>query len=62
MKLLQRYFGAAIAFFILALSVPAQAQVKWDMYAFSGATHPITLRLKDFAETVKKGKRPANSY
>lgn len=33
----------------------AQAQVQqWDMFAFPGATHPITLRLKEFADEVKK--------
>lgn len=54
MGLLQHYFRVVCAFFLFALMLPAHAQVKWDMYAFSGATHPITLRLKDFAETVKK--------
>ncbi len=38
----------------LLLLAPASAQVKWDMYAFSGANHPITLRLKAFADEVAK--------
>jgi hypothetical protein len=24
--------------------VPAAAQTKWDLYAFTGVTHPITMR------------------
>lgn len=36
------------------VSFSASAQVKWDMYAFSGVSHPVTMRLKDFAEEVKK--------
>lgn len=54
----------------LIVSFSASAQVKWDMYAFSGVSHPVTLRLKDFAEEVKKktdGKllitvRPAGEF
>jgi TRAP-type C4-dicarboxylate transport system substrate-binding protein len=34
--------------------VPAAAQTKWDLYAFTGVTHPITLRYKMFADEVKK--------
>ncbi len=32
----------------------AQAAEKWDMFVFPGATHPITMRLKEFADEVKK--------
>jgi TRAP-type C4-dicarboxylate transport system substrate-binding protein len=32
----------------------AQSPVKWDLYAITGVTHPITLRYKEFAEEVKK--------
>jgi len=32
----------------------AQSPTKWDMYAMTGVTHPITLRYKEFAEEVKK--------
>ncbi|MFZ5779141.1 MAG: TRAP transporter substrate-binding protein [Pseudomonadota bacterium] len=32
----------------------AQSSTKWDMYAMTGVTHPITLRYKEFAEEVKK--------
>jgi TRAP-type transport system periplasmic protein len=32
----------------------AQSATKWDMYAMTGVTHPITLRYKEFAEEVKK--------
>jgi TRAP-type transport system periplasmic protein len=36
-----------------ALATPAAAQTKWDLYAFTGVTHPITLRYKMFADEVK---------
>ncbi len=49
-KLLQ---GAALMAGLMAM-VAASAQTKWDMYAFSGANHPVTLRLKGFAEEVAK--------
>ncbi len=32
----------------------AQSKTKWDMYAMTGVTHPITLRYNAFAEEVKK--------
>lgn len=32
----------------------AQSPAKWDLYAITGVTHPITLRYKAFAEEVKK--------
>ena len=32
----------------------AQSPIKWDLYAVTGVTHPITLRYKEFAEEVKK--------
>jgi TRAP-type C4-dicarboxylate transport system substrate-binding protein len=32
----------------------AQSPTKWDLYAITGVTHPITLRYKEFAEEVKK--------
>jgi TRAP-type C4-dicarboxylate transport system substrate-binding protein len=33
---------------------PAAAQTKWDLYAFTGVTHPITVRYNMFADEVKK--------
>ena len=33
---------------------PATAQTKWDLYAFTGVTHPITVRYQMFADEVKK--------
>ena len=36
--------------FGLGLVSAASAQTKWDMYAFPGASHPITLRFADLAE------------
>ena len=38
----------------LPMAGPVQAQEKWDLFAFPGATHPITLRLKEFGDEVKK--------
>jgi TRAP-type C4-dicarboxylate transport system substrate-binding protein len=38
----------------LALPGKAAAAEKWDMFVFTGVTHPITLRLKDFADEVRK--------
>jgi len=49
-KLLQ---GAALMAGLFAVG-SVSAQTKWDMYAFSGANHPVTLRLKGFAEEVAK--------
>ncbi len=53
-----RSFGNIMAFGALAavagLSAPASAQTKWDLSAFTGATHPITLHFKGFSEEVKK--------
>jgi len=34
--------------------VVAQSPAKWDLYAVTGVTHPITLRYKEFAEEVRK--------
>ena len=39
---------------MLAAGTPATAQTKWDLFAFTGVTHPITVRYKTFAEEVKK--------
>lgn len=33
---------------------PVAAQTKWDLYAFTGVTHPITVRYKMFSDEVKK--------
>ncbi len=38
----------------LSMLFTASAQTKWDMYAFPGASHPITLRLAEFAAEVRK--------
>lgn len=38
----------------MGLGGAAQAAEKWDMFVFPGATHPITLRLKEFADEVAK--------
>lgn len=32
----------------------AAAAEKWDMFVFTGATHPVTVRLKEFADEVAK--------
>lgn len=37
-----------------ALANPAAAQTKWDLYAFTGVTHPITTRYQMFSDEVKK--------
>lgn len=39
---------------LTSVAQPAAAQTKWDLYAFTGVTHPITLRYKMFADEVKK--------
>ena len=44
--------GAAAA--LIACTASAQAQTKWDLSAFTGATHPITLHFKAFSDEVKK--------
>jgi TRAP-type transport system periplasmic protein len=38
----------------VAGALPAQAQTKWDLSAFTGATHPITVMFKNFSDEVKK--------
>lgn len=38
----------------IAGGLPARAQTKWDLYAMTGATHPITLHYKGFSDEVKK--------
>jgi TRAP-type C4-dicarboxylate transport system substrate-binding protein len=38
---------------VAASVIPAAAQTKWDLYAFTGVTHPITMRYKMFADEVK---------
>jgi len=55
MKLIRpvAYALACLAVLPFAASVKAQVQ-QWDMFAFPGATHPITLRLKEFSDEVKK--------
>jgi TRAP-type C4-dicarboxylate transport system substrate-binding protein len=35
-------------------AAPAFAATNWDLFAFTGITHPITLHLKGFADEVKK--------
>lgn len=36
------------------LALPAAAQTKWDLSSMMGATHPVTLHYKGFADEVKK--------
>jgi len=43
--------GAAAA---AVLASSATAQTKWDLYATTGVTHPITVRFKAFSDEVKK--------
>jgi TRAP-type C4-dicarboxylate transport system substrate-binding protein len=37
-----------------ALATGATAQTKWDLYATTGVTHPITIRFQMFSDEVKK--------
>ena len=53
MRRLQSIFKLALLFAGLSLLSPVSAQTKWDMYAFPGASHPITLRLGEFAAEVR---------
>ncbi|MBL8383519.1 MAG: TRAP transporter substrate-binding protein DctP [Burkholderiales bacterium] len=55
MSLLRRMACLLVSLAALPVANLAQAQVQqWDMFAFPGATHPITLRLKEFADEVRK--------
>ena len=47
--------GAALAAAIFAAGPmqSANAAEKWDMFVFPGATHPISLRLKEFSDEVR---------
>jgi TRAP-type transport system periplasmic protein len=38
----------------MSVAGAAHAAEKWDMFVFPGATHPITMRLKEFAAEVNK--------
>jgi len=47
--------AAALAGLVATASLePARAQTKWDLYATTGVTHPITIRFNMFADEVKK--------
>jgi TRAP-type C4-dicarboxylate transport system substrate-binding protein len=39
---------------VAVLASPATAQTKWDLYATTGVTHPITVRFQAFSDEVKK--------
>ena len=55
MNLIKRAACALAWLSALPFAGAVQAQVQqWDMFAFPGATHPITLRLKEFSDEVKK--------
>ena len=55
MNLIKRAACILACLAVLPLAAPVKAQVQqWDMFAFPGATHPITLRLKEFSDEVKK--------
>ena len=45
---------AAMLLAWLLTAAPALAATNWDLYAFTGITHPITLHLKGFADEVKR--------
>ena len=46
--------AAMAAVVALTSAVPAIAQTKWDLSSMMGATHPVTLHYKAFADEVKK--------
>ena len=55
MKSAMRYIASSAGIAAaLTFAVPSQAQTKWDLSAFTGATHPITLHFKAFSDEVKK--------
>jgi TRAP-type C4-dicarboxylate transport system substrate-binding protein len=54
MNIIKNLCRLAAAIAGVAAVTNASAQVKWDMYAFSGATHPVTVRLQGFADEVRK--------
>ncbi len=55
MNLIKRAACWLTALAALPFAAAAQAQVQqWDMFAFPGATHPITLRLREFSDEVRK--------
>ncbi len=55
MNLIKRAACVLACLAVLPFAGVAQAQVQqWDMFAFPGATHPITLRLKEFSDEVRK--------
>jgi TRAP-type transport system periplasmic protein len=49
-------FNALVAVLgaVLLSTLPASAQTKWDLSSSMGATHPVTLHYKAFADEVKK--------
>ncbi|MGE0767507.1 MAG: TRAP transporter substrate-binding protein [Hyphomicrobiaceae bacterium] len=54
MKLFARCAATVAGLAAVAIAIPAAAQTKWDLYAFTGVTHPITVRYQMFADEVKK--------
>jgi TRAP-type C4-dicarboxylate transport system substrate-binding protein len=55
MRILCKALSAGLAAAAAAtLGLPAAAQTKWDLSSMMGATHPVTLHYKGFADEVKK--------
>lgn len=55
MTIRYRWLAALVGVVALAANAgTASAQAKWDLYAFTGVTHPITVRYQMFADEVKK--------
>ena len=54
MRHLQSLLKLVLLFAGFSLLSPVSAQTKWDLYAFPGASHPITVRLGEFAAEVRK--------
>lgn len=54
MTTIRKTMPALAAAMLLTLTLPVAAQTKWDLSAFTGATHPITGHFKAFSEEVKK--------
>lgn len=55
MKIFRRTLSIATALALSAAAgLPAVAQTKWDLSSMMGATHPVTLHYKAFADEVRK--------
>ncbi|MBU2531665.1 MAG: TRAP transporter substrate-binding protein DctP [Alphaproteobacteria bacterium] len=51
----RHWYAVLVGMAAIAATIgPVTAQTRWDLYAFTGVTHPITIRYQMFVDEVKK--------